>query len=143
MLGAKRNHCLCLPEAMVDKIECKMPQLEEQISTVIAKEERRSKQELIQEQLRILEECHDKTNVYPRNHPKSQAPSVSQTHRASDEPSVLGSSGTGPTYNFYVGSMVQIPSSDEDNPFKYGVIQWIGLIPRMLGRVAGIELVSY
>ena len=32
MVGAKINHCLCLPEVMVEKIEGKMPQFEEKIT---------------------------------------------------------------------------------------------------------------
>ena len=206
---------------MVDKIEDVMPQVEESIAAVIAEEESKAKQELLQEQNIDLGEVdetkpkmsnkyfaetiedfvenieedlilfhkiekehaekqrqqkferqgrekfkpehiydtlieerqnfkqegsvldirgHDKTDVYPQNYPKSQAPSGSQTHNASDEHSVLAFSRTGPTNNFYVGSMVQIPSFDET---RYGVINWIGFIPRISYRVAGIELVSY
>ena len=86
---------------------------------------------------------HDKTDIYAQNYPKSQAPSGSQTHRESEEHAMLASSGNGPTYNFYVNSMVQIPSSDEGTPFRYGIIRWIGDIPRTAGKVAGIELVSF
>ena len=224
MVGAKKNHCLCLPEPMVDKIEDNMLQLEDGFTTVIEKEERTSKKEFLQVQNRLFGEVveakpkvsdkqlaetieefgenieeqlehfhkiekehaekrrqqmlerqgskkfnpehlcdtvdeehqtfkqegggldlhgHDKADAHPQSYPKSQAPSGSQTHSASEEHSVLAYSGTGPTNNCYVGSMVQIPSPDEDIPFRYGVIKWIGLIPRVSCRVAGIKLVSY
>ena len=217
MVGANKSHCLCLPEAIVDKIEDNMPQFEESITTVIAEEEKKSKKEFRQVRNRLFGEVkeakpietteefgdelakqieryheiekehaqklrqqkfecqgsdkfnpdhlcdtvdeehqnfkqegggldlhgHDKADVHPQSYSKSQAPSGSQTHSASEEHSVLAYNGTGPTNNCYVGSMVQIPSPDEDNPFRYGVIKWIGLIPRVSGRVAGIKLVSY
>ena len=223
MLGAPKNYGLCLPEAMVDKIEGKMPRFEDSITTVIAKEDRKSKKEFLQEQNRLFGEVEeakpkmsdkqlaetieefgvdideqlerfqkiekeqaeklrqqkferqgsenfkpehlydnvdeehrkfkqegsgldlhgqDKTDIYAQNYPKL-ALSDSQAHSASEEHPVLASSGTEPTYNFNVNSMVQVPSYDEDIPFRYGVIRWIGFIPRMSGRVAGIELVSF
>ena len=40
------------------------------------------------------------------------------------------------------GSRVQIPCNSPGEPFKYGVIRWIGDVPAILGLVAGIELVS-
>ena len=41
-----------------------------------------------------------------------------------------------------VGSRIQIPTQSPTEPFKYGVIQWIGEIPAIHGLVAGIELAS-
>ena len=43
------------------------------------------------------------------------------------------------SHSFSMGSTVQLQS----NPPRYGVIQWIGMLPGILeGRIAGIELVS-
>lgn len=39
------------------------------------------------------------------------------------------------------GSRVQIPCNSPGEPFKYGVIRWIGDVPAIQGLVAGIELV--
>ena len=39
------------------------------------------------------------------------------------------------------GSRVQIPCNSPGEPFKYGVIRWIGDMPAVQGFVAGIELV--
>jgi hypothetical protein len=39
------------------------------------------------------------------------------------------------------GSRVQIPCSSPGEPFKYGVIRWIGDVREVQGLVAGIELV--
>ena len=41
-----------------------------------------------------------------------------------------------------VGSRVQMPTQSPIEPFRYGVIRWIGTIPPMQGLVAGIEMVS-
>jgi hypothetical protein len=41
------------------------------------------------------------------------------------------------------GSRVQIPCNSPSEPFRYGVIRWIGDVPAIQGLVAGIELVSY
>ena len=41
-----------------------------------------------------------------------------------------------------VGSRVQMPTQSPIEPFRYGVIRWIGKIPPMQGLVAGIEMVS-
>ena len=43
---------------------------------------------------------------------------------------------------FDIGSKIQIPSTEYDHPMRYGVIRWIGKLPRVQGLVAGIELVS-
>lgn len=40
------------------------------------------------------------------------------------------------------GSLIQIPSSEPAGPWRYGTIKWIGLVPSIQGKVAGIELVS-
>jgi hypothetical protein len=40
------------------------------------------------------------------------------------------------------GSRVQIACNSPSEPFKYGVIRWIGDVPAIQGLVAGIELVS-
>ena len=42
------------------------------------------------------------------------------------------------SHSFSVGSTVQLPT----NPPRYGVIQWMGLLPGIDGRIAGVELVS-
>ncbi len=43
--------------------------------------------------------------------------------------------------NLGVGSLIQIPSSNQDTP-RYGTIKWIGLLPNVRGQIAGIELVN-
>ena len=43
---------------------------------------------------------------------------------------------------FTVCSRVQISTYSSVEPFKYGIIRWIGKIPPMQGLVAGIEMVS-
>ena len=48
---------------------------------------------------------------------------------------------TGLTPTLVEGSRVQIPCSSLGEPFKYGVIRWIGDMPAVQGLVAGIELV--
>ena len=40
-----------------------------------------------------------------------------------------------------VGSLIQIPSNEAQNPLRYGTIKWIGLVPTVKGTIAGIELV--
>ena len=44
--------------------------------------------------------------------------------------------------NLTVGSRIQIPTQSPTEPFKYGVIRWIGEVPAIQGLVAGIEMVS-
>ena len=44
--------------------------------------------------------------------------------------------------NLGVGSRIQIPTPHPTEPFKYGVIRWIGTVPAIQGLVAGIEMVS-
>ncbi len=43
--------------------------------------------------------------------------------------------------NLGVGSLIQIPSSDQDR-LRYGTIKWTGLLPNVKGEIAGIELVN-
>ncbi len=43
--------------------------------------------------------------------------------------------------NLGVGSLIQIPSSDQER-LRYGTIKWIGLLPNVQGKIAGIELVN-
>ena len=43
--------------------------------------------------------------------------------------------------NLGVGSLIQIPSSDQEI-LRYGTIKWIGLLPNVQGKIAGIELVN-
>ena len=52
--------------------------------------------------------------------------------------STLSSTGSSSALHLAVGSRVQISTE----PFRYGVIRWIGRIPPMQGLVAGIEMVS-
>jgi hypothetical protein len=44
--------------------------------------------------------------------------------------------------NLTVDSRIQIPAASPTEPFKYGVIRWIGEIPGIQGLVAGIEMAS-
>ena len=44
--------------------------------------------------------------------------------------------------NLSIGSRIQIPTKSPAEPFKYGVIRWMGEIPAVQGLVAGIEMVS-
>jgi hypothetical protein len=41
-----------------------------------------------------------------------------------------------------INSRIQIPTASPTEPFKYGVIRWIGEISAVQGLVAGIEMVS-
>lgn len=47
-----------------------------------------------------------------------------------------------PDPNLSIGSRIQIPTNTSNEPFKYGVIRWMGEVPQIQGIVAGIELVS-
>ena len=40
-----------------------------------------------------------------------------------------------------VGSLIELPSSHVGSSPLYGTIKWIGLLPNVEGRIAGIELV--
>ena len=44
--------------------------------------------------------------------------------------------------NLGIGSRIQLPTNTPNEPYKYGVIRWIGEMPGVQGPVAGIELVS-
>jgi hypothetical protein len=44
--------------------------------------------------------------------------------------------------NLTVDSRIQIATASPTEPFKYGVIRWIGEVPAIQGLVAGIEMVS-
>ena len=48
-----------------------------------------------------------------------------------------------PLLNLGIGSLVQIPSSEAVNPLRYGTIKWIGTLPNVTGRVAGIVMVRF
>ena len=39
------------------------------------------------------------------------------------------------------GSLIQIPSQNPMSPFWYGVVRWIGHVPNIAEKVAGIQLV--
>ena len=47
-----------------------------------------------------------------------------------------------PNPNLGIGSRIQLPTHAPSEPFKYGLIRWIGKVPYIRGSVAGIELVS-
>ena len=44
--------------------------------------------------------------------------------------------------NLGIGSRIQIPTQSPTEPYRYGVIRWMGEIPAARGLIAGIELVS-
>ena len=44
--------------------------------------------------------------------------------------------------NLMVNSRIQMPTASPTEPFKYGIIRWIGEIPGIQGLVAGIEMAS-
>ena len=44
--------------------------------------------------------------------------------------------------NLSLGSRIQIPTASPTEPYKYGVIRWLGELPAVQGLVAGIEMVS-
>lgn len=70
-------------------------------------------------------------------------------HRPSSLPAnprpihITSQSSVDETFSLTEGSLIQIPAADTHNPMRYGVIRWIGKVPNVLGRVAGIELVNY
>ena len=92
----------------------------------------------IQQESRSFENYHGSRNS-ASDFPKSHSTNPSQFRGG---PDILASSGENHSNNFDIGSMVQIQSNDENNPYRYGVIRWIGVMPKVAGRVAGIELVS-
>ena len=47
-----------------------------------------------------------------------------------------------PNPSLNVGSRIQVATKQAQEPFKYGVIRWIGEVPQIQGKLAGIELVS-
>ena len=47
-----------------------------------------------------------------------------------------------PNPSLSVGSRIQVATKQTEEPFKYGVIRWIGEVPQIQGELAGIELVS-
>ena len=54
-----------------------------------------------------------------------------------------GADHVGEPFNLTVGSLIQIDSPDPQNPRRYGTIKWIGTLPNVRGRIAGIELVRF
>ena len=51
-------------------------------------------------------------------------------------------SGDTSSYNLLdVGSLIQLPSSNPNNPPRYGTIRWMGTPPGVEGIIAGVELV--
>ena len=54
-----------------------------------------------------------------------------------------GADYVGEQFNLTVGSLIQIDSPDPQNPRRYGTIKWIGTLPNVRGRIAGIELVRF
>ena len=71
--------------------------------------------------------------------PESMVASVPE-YQQYKQPNVDGSSSS--ALHLTVSSRVQMPTKSPTEPFRYGVIRWIGEIPPMQGLVAGIEMVS-
>ena len=57
--------------------------------------------------------------------------------------SVAASTAYGPPLNIGVGYLVQIPCPGPEHPMRYGTVKWIGLLPNVVGHLAGIELVKF
>ena len=76
--------------------------------------------------------------------PSEQQPAAIQPQYATSlaEVAIAPSSNVMPNPNLGVGSRIQIATSIPNEPFKYGVIRWIGEVLQIQGPVAGIELVS-
>ena len=71
------------------------------------------------------------------HHPPAQANLVANTVQpGSSAPSQVVDLNPG------IGSRIQIPNQSPTEPYRYGVIRWIGEIPAIQGLVAGIEMVS-
>ena len=73
----------------------------------------------------------------------------STQQRLSDQPSppqpAVSASTVPPRSNVMplrIGSRIQLPTNTPDEPFKYGLIRWIGEVPQIQGPITGIELVS-
>ncbi len=83
---------------------------------------------------------HDNTDKYSQyNYEKQQSHHGYPTQNI---PPIMASSGDEPSYNVHVNSIVQIPCTDNnDVPYRYGVVKWIGNMPKMTEQVAGMELV--
>ena len=100
-------------------------------------------------------EPHSQRRNQPDRAPVEQQPNIQQwqsnqqqqPHQPPAQPGVVASTvppGTSamPNPNLGIGSRIQIPTNTPNDPFKYGVIRWIGEVPQIQGPVAGIELVS-
>lgn len=78
-----------------------------------------------------------------------QNPGAMQPQQPSVQPGVVAStsapgSDAMPNPNLGIGSRIQIATKNTPNePFKYGVIRWIGEVSQIQGPVAGIELDDY
>ena len=94
--------------------------------------------------------CYSETGaaVEQQSNAQRQWPSDQPQHPpAQPQPGVLAStiqpgSNVRPNPHLGIGSRIQLPTNTPNEPFKYGVIRWIGEVPQIQGAVAGIELVS-
>ena len=81
----------------------------------------------------------------PGQHQLAAPPSSGQpdtTHNHLTEAARNSSTPSSSALHLTAGSRVQMPTQSPIEPFRYGVIRWIGTIPPMQGLVAGIEMVS-
>ena len=75
-------------------------------------------------------------SLHTNNHPPAQPqPDIAAT-------AIQLGSNVRPNPHLGIGSRIQLPTNHSNEPFKYGVIRWIGEMPQLQGAVAGIELVS-
>ena len=228
LINAPTGRCLFIPESMADKIEQKSSKrdMEESMATKYAEEMNRPKQEVLDEQQKLIEEgnrnkeqkeleeelkkagvpheevnkhleelkrCQEKhvqskekkgtedrsssrqpggdpnchRQIYQsqgrqesRDHQKkhdelhfneshfdkhSQSSHFSASGTSVDmqQEKPLADTGCGPGQDIAMGTMVQLPNTTGSGTGIYGVVRWIGFMPKVTGQVAGIELVSY
>ena len=97
-------------------------------------------------QPKLVDEILSEHEHSPSQHQLAASPSSGQpdtTHNHLTEAARNSSTPSNSSaVHLTVGSRVQIPTQSPLEPFRYGVIRWIGRIPPMQGLVAGIEMVS-
>ena len=134
-------------QKLVDAVEKVGENVDEQL-VELRKLEQSQAERLRQHERMQFDDDHQESRSFEHYHgscnsasdfPKSQSTNPSQFRGG---PDILASSGEKYSNNFDIGSMIQIRLSYENNPWRYGVIRWIGMMPKVAGTVAGIELVS-
>ena len=56
---------------------------------------------------------------------------------------IPATTGDGLPLSIGIGDLIQIPCPGPGHPVRYGTVKWIGLLPNVVGQLAGIELVKF